>query len=257
MGDEGFHEIQLNGKQLVFLFMAATVVSVVIFLSGVMVGRGVNAARGPADAALQAADASENAQRSGEADAQSGSKPNEQPEAPAVDPSPVDEIDYHDRLVEGEQAESLGKPRRTPPDQQRTAPAQERATTARPDTAVPKALTAEPPRAVDRRAEQPEKPALPPEKPSPAPSTPERSAAPTSASGRYAVQLAALRERNEAEAIARRLVGKGYPAYVVMPEAGKPPVYRVQVGRFNSRGDADRTAARLRKEERFKPWVTR
>ena len=37
----GFHEIQLNGKQLVFLFMAATVVSVVIFLCGVLVGRGV------------------------------------------------------------------------------------------------------------------------------------------------------------------------------------------------------------------------
>ena len=38
--DDGFHEIQLNGKQLVFLFMAATVVSVVIFLFGVLVGRG-------------------------------------------------------------------------------------------------------------------------------------------------------------------------------------------------------------------------
>jgi cell division septation protein DedD len=41
MQDAGFHEIQLNGKQLVFLFMAATVVAVVIFLCGVMVGRGV------------------------------------------------------------------------------------------------------------------------------------------------------------------------------------------------------------------------
>ena len=39
--DEGFHEIQLSGKQLVFLFMATTVVSVVIFLCGVLVGRGV------------------------------------------------------------------------------------------------------------------------------------------------------------------------------------------------------------------------
>jgi hypothetical protein len=39
--EDGFREIQLNGKQLVFLFMAATVVSVVIFLSGVLVGRGV------------------------------------------------------------------------------------------------------------------------------------------------------------------------------------------------------------------------
>ncbi|HYM23995.1 MAG TPA: hypothetical protein VEU08_12340, partial [Vicinamibacterales bacterium] len=43
--DEGFHEIQLNGKQLVFLFMAATVVSVVIFLLGVFVGRGVRVER--------------------------------------------------------------------------------------------------------------------------------------------------------------------------------------------------------------------
>src|SRR5438093_701450 len=41
MADEGLHEIQLNGKQLVFLFMASTVVAVVIFLCGVMVGRGV------------------------------------------------------------------------------------------------------------------------------------------------------------------------------------------------------------------------
>jgi cell division septation protein DedD len=41
MQDEGFHEIQLNGKQLVFLFMSATVVAVVVFLCGVMVGRGV------------------------------------------------------------------------------------------------------------------------------------------------------------------------------------------------------------------------
>jgi cell division septation protein DedD len=52
MSEEGFHEIELKGKQLVFLFMAATVVSVVIFLCGVMVGRGV---RPPA--AAQAPDA--------------------------------------------------------------------------------------------------------------------------------------------------------------------------------------------------------
>ena len=45
MSDEGVHEIQLNGKQLVFMFMAVTVVAVVIFLCGVMVGRGVRAPR--------------------------------------------------------------------------------------------------------------------------------------------------------------------------------------------------------------------
>jgi cell division septation protein DedD len=39
--DESFRDIQLRGKQLVFLFMATTVVAVVIFVCGVMVGRGV------------------------------------------------------------------------------------------------------------------------------------------------------------------------------------------------------------------------
>src|SRR5206468_12571777 len=50
--DDGFHEIQLNGKQLVFLFMAVTVVSVVIFLCGVLVGRGVRAERAATDVAV-------------------------------------------------------------------------------------------------------------------------------------------------------------------------------------------------------------
>lgn len=56
--DDGFHEIHLSGKQLVFLFMATTVVSVVIFLLGVWVGRGVpvqQAVDGLADPAAMAA----------------------------------------------------------------------------------------------------------------------------------------------------------------------------------------------------------
>src|SRR6187455_3435821 len=45
MSDESLREFQLNGKQLVFLFMASTIVAVVIFLCGVMVGRGVSTAQ--------------------------------------------------------------------------------------------------------------------------------------------------------------------------------------------------------------------
>src|SRR3954471_17798895 len=45
MADYGFHEMQLSGKQLVFLFMATTAVSVMIFLLGVLVGRDVRGGR--------------------------------------------------------------------------------------------------------------------------------------------------------------------------------------------------------------------
>jgi hypothetical protein len=34
-------------------------------------------------------------------------------------------------------------------------------------------------------------------------------------------------------------------------------VYRVRVGKFNTRREADAIAAKLRREEQFKPWVTR
>src|SRR5512141_2037903 len=40
-GDEGFREIHLSGKHLVALFMGLTLFAAVIFLCGVMVGRGV------------------------------------------------------------------------------------------------------------------------------------------------------------------------------------------------------------------------
>src|SRR5436190_16984946 len=49
--EEGFHEIQLNGKQLVFLFMLTAIVLVATFLMGVGVGRGVKADR-PVDGAM-------------------------------------------------------------------------------------------------------------------------------------------------------------------------------------------------------------
>jgi cell division septation protein DedD len=48
MGDESFREIQLSGKQLIALFMAAAVVLIVTFLSGVLVGRGVRSQQEPA-----------------------------------------------------------------------------------------------------------------------------------------------------------------------------------------------------------------
>jgi cell division protein FtsN len=43
MSEHGYREIQLTGKQLVFLFMASVVLAVAIFLLGVSVGRGVRA----------------------------------------------------------------------------------------------------------------------------------------------------------------------------------------------------------------------
>ena len=55
----------------------------------------------------------------------------------------------------------------------------------------------------------------------------------------------------------KRLAVKGYPAYVLAPAKGAPAVYRVRVGNYKERREADTMAARLQKEEQFKPWVVR
>ena len=73
----------------------------------------------------------------------------------------------------------------------------------------------------------------------------------------FAVQIAALNVRSEAEAIAKRLNSKGYAAYVLSPASGTPTVFRVRVGKFPTRREAETVASKLQKEEQFKPWVTR
>src|SRR5262249_24064326 len=73
----------------------------------------------------------------------------------------------------------------------------------------------------------------------------------------FALQVTALRERGEAEAIAKRLSSRGYTAYVMTPAAGAPSVYRVRVGKFKTRREAEAMATKLQKEEQFTPWITR
>lgn len=214
MADEAFHEIHLNGKQLVFLFMAATVVAVVIFLCGVMVGRGVREQRGAELAAIAA-----------EAPADPTAEVR-----PAQAPDPVSPSPSTDNAPTSSQ-ETLSYPSRLAGN----APSAE---TLKPSVAPP----------------EPAAPAVPPRRA--APDTDAGSSEEPSGSG-FAVQVAAVRQRDEADTIARRLLVKGYPAYVISPVSGTPPVFRVRVGKFRDRREAEQVSDRLEKEEQFKPWITR
>jgi cell division septation protein DedD len=73
----------------------------------------------------------------------------------------------------------------------------------------------------------------------------------------WIVQVTALRRKDEADAVAQRLTGKGYKAFVLGPQAGSTQLYRVRVGPFSDRGDAERVLKRLSAEEQFKPWISR
>ena len=248
--DDGFHEIQLNGKQLVFLFMAATVVSVVIFLCGVLVGRGVRTERGSeAETAELSAPAEPAPQQA--ASPATPTPTGSDPTTAAAAPPAVDDLSYFNRLqTTSPPPEKLKAPERSAagPPAGRTAatvpPAGQSASAAAPPTPTPV------PRAV-----------TPPTEKEPArDAAPGRDAATSSApvgTGGYAVQIAALNLRSEADAIAKKLSAKGYAAYVLNPAAGTPQIYRVRIGKYGSRREAETIATKLEKEEQFKPWVTR
>lgn len=207
--EDGFHEIQLSGKQLVFLFMATTVASVVIFLCGVLVGRGVGA-EARSDAPIGAVD-------------EGVKSPDAVPES--LPPTPADaekDLSYQERLT----AETIRKEEPKPqpePEPQQPAPA-----------AKPEAAQAPPPPAAAAAG---------------VPTSPRP--------GTWYLQVTALRSQSAAADLVRQLAAKGYPAWLQNPAPGMPALYRVRVGRFKSRAEADAAAGQILKEEQLKAIVSR
>ena len=86
----------------------------------------------------------------------------------------------------------------------------------------------------------------------PPPADPVRKApsVPTSGrAGRWVVQVITLSNQAGAAEITQRLIAKGYPAFLNMPPRGTPALYRVQIGRFNDRAEADKVVRRLAQEK--------
>jgi cell division septation protein DedD len=230
-GEDAFHEIQLSGKQLVFLFMATTVVSVVIFLCGVLVGRGVRAEALSASSVANVSTPAASASTAGIAVPDRTPPPVDPPAPAAEDPT---KYSYQKRL-DGEKTpvESLKPP----------AAESKRTSDAPKPTPAPAASTPTP------------TPAPAPAAPAATTSSPSPTATRT---GAWAVQVVALTDRAAATAVMQRLSSKGYPAFLVHPQPGAPVQhYKVQVGRYNDHGEADQIKARLKKEEQFEPFIVR
>jgi uncharacterized iron-regulated membrane protein len=222
--DDGFHEIQLSGKQLVFLFMATTGLAVAIFLCGVQVGRNVKSDRAIETGDTVAAATPPPAAATPSQPAAAGGPPAAEPPAPA--PEPDDELSYAKRL-QGDQPAAADKLK---------TPAASVAAKPEVPSAPPASVAA--PGTTPRAAPKAETPA-----------------AQTGRPGAWIVQITALQDRNACMTIAQRLAGKGYPAFVLDPAPGSPVIYRVQVGGYPDRDKAEQAARRLAAEEQFKTYV--
>jgi DedD protein len=227
MPDHEVHEIQLNGKQLVFMFMAATVVAVVIFLSGVMVGRGV---RLP-EADVLAAAAEPVADPIAPLDTASP-RADLAPEPPVV---AQENLTYADHLeADVAPAEPLKPAERRPAV---PAPVAEKPVAEKP--AASKLVAA------GEKKEKPE------------PATASKNFVEPPGNG-WVAQVQTFGSVSDAEALAGRLKAKGYRTFVALNENGPPSArYRVRIGKYPTRSEAVAVGQKLQREERFEPWVTR
>jgi cell division protein FtsN len=222
MQDQNFHEIQLSGKQLLFGFISAVVLLVVIFLLGVSVGRGVRTEPAPGDSGATAA----------------GSAPGDTvvpaPPPPAT-PQPGD-LTYQPVLKGQPQAgtPSDNPPPPAEPPKTGSAPPQ---TSGAPPATTGASRSAPPPSAPQDKPQSTATPAAAPAKP--APDAGEKTAPP--ASGGWFAQIGAYGTRQAAQARQKELTAKGFAA-TVTPFG---TLFRVRVGPFTTQAEAEREKARL------------
>ena len=67
-------------------------------------------------------------------------------------------------------------------------------------------------------------------------------------------QVQAFPTIDAAEALAARLKSKGYPTFVLPNPDNPRGRYRVRVGKYSNKSEAETVFRRLKQEENFKPW---
>lgn len=75
-------------------------------------------------------------------------------------------------------------------------------------------------------------------------------------SGKYTVQVGAFKNSSDAHALMLKLDKKGYHAAVIMKKAKNERIFKVLVGEFNTREEAEVFSIKLKKTEGLKAFVT-
>ena len=260
MNDEGFREIQLNGKQLIFLFMAVTVVLVVMFLFGVLVGRGVREGGGAPEIASSDVASDPGLVAGGRTGRPAARRrrraapaPPRRPQRSSATPSVCCAI----RLRQ-ETLKPAAQPAPAPVVQE---PVSQKAPVPPPPAAAPKEPAPAPAPAAAPSDRPPTTVAAgsqnAPVTPAPAPATAAQASDPSGPG--FAVQVAAYRDRRDADTLAKQLAAKGYPAFVMDPVKGtSTALFRVRVGKYKTLKDAEAVESRLQTSEQLtNAWIAR
>jgi hypothetical protein len=72
----------------------------------------------------------------------------------------------------------------------------------------------------------------------------------------FCIQVGAFAQKKQADDLTQRLKGKGYPAYIrSLVISGKGRIYRVRIGRYRTRDEAERQAKYIGEREGLETYV--
>lgn len=230
--EPSYYEIALTSRQVLAAFVILLVCLVAAFLSGIWVGRG-----GAVPAAQETV-----------AEAATG-------EAAAEDDG-LETLSFFG----GEEAETGSD----------AVPAESGPTTLRQDlesAAATPPPARRPPPAASGPADQPA--ASPPQRaPAPSAAAPARPAAPPAGDGQrqvrepavapggFVVQVFSSRDQEQAQKVVEQMITGGRDAYLSPVEVDGQVMYRVRLGPFEERAEAERMAAEVRRRYRLETWIT-
>jgi cell division septation protein DedD len=254
------HEFRFGRRELAVLGAVFCLIAGLVFVAGVVVGREMARGKARADTAR--------APRLSEPEGLRGSDSHVKTAATRAE----EKVTFYRTLTAPTQdLPQVGKPtveeHMVPKDEPAAADPAPETPKAAPEAVKP---DPEPPRASPPERRTPkgvEVPRPPPRAPRPARVGPPQPVRPApsqvaAASGSaepelWTVQVSAFRSRALAEELRARLAARGFDAYVFpsITEDGRPR-YRVRVGTFPARNDAERAATELRSERGLNPLVT-
>ena len=249
--EKSYYEIQLDNKQLILVFLAAVTVCVLIFVLGVMIGKGQKEA--------EFAAASRDEKRS--AAAEPDSSPPPQPlsdiatEAQSEDQPATKQTVSEKREPVKETRPEPQKTASTTPVKEKQQPQQEQKQQKFAyedlDKKEPSPSDAKKPDASTPVVEKPKE-----AEPSSAAVTPAVEEEPKpSGESRYTVQVMATSSKPKAEEQISRLKSKGYSPFMDESRTGDVSVFKVRVGRYSDTQDAREMAAKIKTDLKVETWV--
>jgi DedD protein len=244
--EPSYYEIALTNRQVVVAFVILLICLVSAFFSGLWIGR-------------------ESSARAQEQIVRNTPPATAQPQEGQA----LDELEFFDQENQpGNGAQGPAAPPQTPSQDTTTLLEDfggDTEDTAAGDPDLPEGRRRQGRDAEEEAADPEEEPAAPapapPVTPAPSPAPPAAAATPAKPeprlrTGQVVIQVFSSADVDQAESVRDRLARGGHKAFLSPVQVGGRTMYRVRVGPFDSRGDAQKVAEQVRKGYKLDTWVT-